>query len=245
MNSDENCLTDAMVCDSKKLILTDCLDANIETLTQRAIALYSEKKNNSQRLIISVSGVPGSGKSTVTDKVRKNLNKILGLQIAIVLPQDGFHYYRSELLDMEDPQMLIDRRGAPFTFNSSRLIELVKKVKYQYENTLFAPSFSHELKDPEENSIQIGPLVRIILLEGNYIHLNDDRWSELHELSDEKWLVFSDINIIKERLIQRHVRAGICNSVEESVNRVENNDLLNAKYIIENSVKTDVIFMNQ
>ncbi|CUM55733.1 unnamed protein product [Debaryomyces fabryi] len=228
-----------------RMILENDLDANIEKLTQRVIRLYHEKEDSNQRLIVSVAGVPGSGKSTITAKVCKSLNKMLGLQIATVLPQDGFHYYRKELMDMRNPEALIKRRGAPFTFNSSRLLELVKQVKKDGNTTIFVPSFDHELKDPQENSIEISPLMKIVLLEGNYVHLKDDGWRELHSLSDEKWLILADLNIIKQRLVQRHILAGICTSIDESVDRVESNDLINANYIIDHSIQPDVIFMNQ
>lgn len=233
--------------DNLIMILEDDLDANIETLTQRVIRLYHEKKkeNSSQRLIVSVAGVPGSGKSTITAKVCKNLNKTLGSKIATVLPQDGFHYYRKELMDMRNAQVLIKRRGAPFTFDSSRLLELVKKVKKHGNCTIFAPSFDHELKDPQENSIEISPLMKIILLEGNYVHLKDDGWRELHSLSDEKWLILADLGVIKQRLVQRHIQAGICTSIDESIDRVESNDLVNANYVIDHSIQPDVILMNQ
>lgn len=227
------------------MILEGSLDSNIETLTQRAIRLYHERKDSSQRLIVSVAGVPGSGKSTITGKVCNSLNKTLGLQIAIVLPQDGFHYYRKELMAMNDTDVLIKRRGAPFTFNNSRFLQLVKEVKECGNTTIFAPSFDHELKDPQENSIEISPLVKIILLEGNYVHLKDDGWREIHRLSDEKWLVLADLDTIKHRLVQRHILAGICSTIDESVSRVESNDLVNANYIVDHSVQPDIIFMNQ
>lgn len=227
------------------MILKGSLDANIEVLTQRAISLYSKKKDKSQRLIISIAGVPGSGKSTVTEKVCKNLNKILCLQTATILPQDGFHYYRDELMAMKDTQELMKRRGAPFTFNSSRFLQLVKEIKMDHNVTLFAPNFNHDLKDPEENSIKISPLIEIILVEGNYVHLEDETWREIHALSDDKWFVVADFDTIKQRLVQRHIQAGICVTMNESIQRVDANDLLNAKYIIDNSIRPDIILMNQ
>ena len=227
------------------MILEGGLDSNIEKLTQSAIRLYNERKDSSQRLIISVAGVPGSGKSTITGKVCKKLNKALGRKIAIVLPQDGFHYYRKELMAMNDTDELMKRRGAPFTFNNSRFLQLVEEVKERGNTTIFAPSFDHEVKDPQENSIEISPLVKIVLLEGNYVHLKDDGWKDIHELSDEKWLVLADLDIIKHRLVQRHILAGICSTIDESVNRVETNDLVNANYIVNHSVQSDIIFMNQ
>lgn len=227
------------------MILIEDLDANMPALIERITSLYNEKKNNSRRLIISVAGIPGAGKSTVTRMLCENLNKKLNRQLAAVIPQDGFHYYREELMGMKGYLNIMKRRGAPFTFNSTRLLQLLQEVKQNVNDTIYVPEFNHELKDPTEDSIVISPQIEIIILEGNYVHLNDVGWKEIQFLTDEKWFVSADFDTIKKRLAKRHIQAGICATMNESIQRVESNDLVNATYIIDHSVEPDIIIRNQ
>jgi len=66
---------------------------------------------------IGLAGAPGSGKSTVAQKVKAALDDKL-----VVIPMDGYHYYRAELDAMANPQEAHQRRGAPFTFNADKLV---------------------------------------------------------------------------------------------------------------------------
>ena len=200
-------------------------DYEIATLVERVIKLQESRSAN-ERAIITIAGVPGSGKSTISQKVCSEVNKRIGRKTVAVLGQDGFHYYRSQLKIMEDPEEAFDRRGAPFTFNSELLLKLTNEIKRNTYEVIYAPSFDHKDKDPIENSIEITPEIRVILLEGNYVHLNEGNWREICSLSDERWLVAVDLDVIVDRLIKRHLEAGICSSIVDSKRRVENLSLI-------------------
>lgn len=45
-----------------------------------------------------------AGKSTLASEMVQELNALAGAQIAVLLPMDGFHLYRSELDKMPDPK---------------------------------------------------------------------------------------------------------------------------------------------
>lgn len=90
------------------------------------------------RLLISVSGIPGSGKSLLAARIVRRVNalslassganKSSGARIeeegaegsgpAIVVGMDGWHYSRAKLDTFEDPKRAHDRRGAAFTFDA-------------------------------------------------------------------------------------------------------------------------------
>ena len=68
----------------------------------------------SKRLLLGISGAPGSGKSRVAEQVQLHF----GHQRAVIVGMDGWHFSRAQLARMPDPQLATERRGAPWTFNS-------------------------------------------------------------------------------------------------------------------------------
>lgn len=213
-------------------------------LTERIIDLSSRKKN-SDRLIVVIAGVPGSGKTTIASRVSEALNA-KNLKTA-VLPQDGFHYYRDELKKFDNPEEAFERRGAPFTFNSAAFLTIVKKLKdpSAREISIYAPSFDHSLKDPVEEDIEIKNDTRVILIEGNYVLLKDPVWSDIAKVADDTWYVQAASEEVRvSRIIRRHLAAGIASTEEEARARTLGSDQLNADYIIANSLTPNVIVRN-
>ena len=99
--------------------------------------------------------------------------------------------------------------------------------------TVYAPSFDHAVKDPVENDIAISPDMRIIMFEGNYLSLNRSPWKDAASMMDELWFVEVGFERARERLVSRHVKAGIARDEEEANKRVTENDLVNGKEIVE------------
>uniref|UniRef100_A0A914YZQ1 Phosphoribulokinase/uridine kinase domain-containing protein n=1 Tax=Panagrolaimus superbus TaxID=310955 RepID=A0A914YZQ1_9BILA len=212
-----------------------------QQLSQNAIDLFNQN-GGFKRIMIGLAGPPGSGKTTTAQKVCEKINEFIADGAATVLPMDGFHIPRKKLQEMENPEYLFKRRGAPFTFDSEALLAIIKKLKSNKETTVKAPSFDHALKDPIQDDIEIPASIKLIILEGNYLLLKDPVWFEISEEFDQKWLITADWEIIKDRLIQRHLKAGICSNYDEALARANENDIPNGHYIIENSVKPDFIF---
>jgi len=208
----------------------------------------------SQRYLIAIAGIPGSGKTTLSTTLAARLNSLhlqkspgtasSGNGIAAAIPMDGYHLTRAQLDALPDPETGHKRRGAAFTFDGEKYLELVKKLREPLlpeTTTLHAPSFDHEIKDPVENDIAISPSVRICVFEGNYCALSSSPWKEAAEIMDEVWLFSVDFAVAKKRLIRRHVEAGIAENEEEAARRADENDLVNGKEIVENRVKVDEI----
>ena len=70
---------------------------------------------------------------------------------ALVLPMDGYHFYRHELDQMEDPVHAHARRGAEFTFDSKKFVRDVI-AGFESGHGSF-PDFDHAKKDPEPGKI--------------------------------------------------------------------------------------------
>jgi pantothenate kinase len=77
---------------------------------------------------VGIAGGPGSGKSTAAQEVCARINSMAGCPVAVVVPMDGFHYYRRELDAMADPTAAHARRGAPWTFDAAKYVACLRGV---------------------------------------------------------------------------------------------------------------------
>ncbi|KIW01440.1 uncharacterized protein PV09_07198 [Verruconis gallopava] len=230
---------------------TDSVERIAETLYERLVALKSQNAvDSTRRILVAVAGVPGSGKTTITTALSKLYESREGKALTI-LPMDGFHYSRAVLQTMPDPHTAFQRRGAAFTFDVKSFIQLVRRLRNEpvtkqhcQESSFKAPSFDHAVKDPVEDDIQLSSAESLIILEGNYLLLDEDPWNEIATLVDEKWFVDAPESVAKERVVQRHLAAGIEKDRAAAEVRVRNNDLLNGRIIRDKLIKPDLVINN-
>ena len=138
---------------------------------------------------------------------------------------------------MENPEYLHARRGAEFTFDASRF---VRDIKQAYNDGIASfPDFDHAKKDPEEGKINFdAKMHRIVLIEGLYVLLNKDPWSQLKQIFSKTYFVDTEDDII----IQRHktrmtTQMGL--TEEEAETRIFGNDMINAEFIKANTSMSD------
>ena len=87
------------------------------------------------------------------------------------------------------------------------------------DRVLKAPSFSHADKDPVDDGIAVHPHHRLVIIEGAYCNVDEAPWSKAAELLDERWLVEADELECRQRLIKRHLSAGICVDEADAIKR--------------------------
>jgi len=218
-----------------------------QALTDRALALKRLLQNGSparHRIVVVLAGPPGSGKSTIAAQVVQRLNATSTTPFAAMVPMDGFHLPRSTLDLLPNRAEAYARRGAPWTFDSAGILSFVHTVsesRFERFDTILAPSFDHALKDPVEGGIRITPQVTFVLLEGNYLLLDEEPWSQIEGLVDDTWFVDVDPLLAKRRIAKRHIKSGIEVTWEAAVRRAEENDLLNGVEIREKLVRPAVM----
>jgi pantothenate kinase len=211
--------------------------------------------NPKTRFLVAMAGIPGSGKTTTAEAVVHHLNQSTTSR-ASLLSMDGFHLSRAALDKLPDPKAAHARRGAPWTFDVARFVAFVHQLRIwanemplaiPYSDTwtstdiIRAPSFDHQSKDPVENGLSITPDASIIIIEGNYLLLDDPGWRELAELVDYRVFVDTDPLEARGRLAERHLRAGIEKTLEDGYRRVDSNDFLNAISIREKLLAPDIV----
>merc|ERR1711976_55840 len=76
--------------------------------------ILSEKNN---RIIIYLSGIPGSGKTTLTKALTKRFSQVLKTDLCSSIQMDAFHYPRETLHLTIDHKTSFKRRGSCWTFN--------------------------------------------------------------------------------------------------------------------------------
>lgn len=193
--------------------------------------------------MIAISGIPGSGKTELASMVTNRINERYRLEnpcavpIATSLPMDGYHLTRAQLAAMSDPEYAAARRGAAFTFDGHKFLQLVKDLREPLTtrvDSIYAPSFDHAVKDPVDDDIPIPATSRVIFFEGNYLSLNKEPWNEAARLMDELWFVDVDFEVARKRLVRRHVKAGIAKDEAEADKRARENDLVNGREIVDN-----------
>ncbi|EMD41455.1 hypothetical protein CERSUDRAFT_110031 [Gelatoporia subvermispora B] len=203
------------------------------------------------RLLVGVSGVPASGKSTLAQGIVDHVNSRLALtspgreghEAAVLVALDGWHLTRAQLDKFPDPKLAHDRRGAHWTFDGDSYVAFVRALRCSTApgatsdgktGVIYAPSFSHAIKDPTPDAVPIHPYHRLVLIEGLYSFLGITPWREAAELLNERWFLNVGEEEAERRLIARHVQSGVAKDLEEAIWRSRENDVPNGQFIREN-----------
>ncbi|XP_042006715.1 ATP-dependent kinase-like protein notR' isoform X2 [Salvia splendens] len=199
--------------------------------------------------IIGLCGPPGAGKSTLASQVANRVNELWlqrssffnelvdSPEVAIVLPMDGFHLYRRELDAMKDPEEAHARRGAPWTFAPGRLLRCLTSLRN--EGSVCVPSFDHGVGDPVEDDIFVSLQHKVVIVEGNYLLLDEGAWRDVASLLDEKWFIDVDIHKAMQRVLKRHISTGKPRDVAKW--RIDYNDRPNAELIMNSKKRADLL----
>ncbi|WP_456845892.1 nucleoside/nucleotide kinase family protein [Cellulomonas sp. P5_C6] len=150
------------------------------------------------RRILGIAGAPGAGKSTVAAQVVA----VAGPR-AVVVPMDGFHLAQTELERIGRA----DRKGAPDTFDADGFVALLTRLR-QPERTVYAPEYRRDLRNPVAGAIAVPPEVTLVVVEGNYLLLDDDGFGPVAGLLDESWFLAPDDGVRLDRLVARHEAFG-------------------------------------
>lgn len=233
------------------------MEAIYSSLAARALEKHKSLPNNSnphhrQRTVIALAGPPGSGKSTIASAVVRLLNTDLKPpSSALIVPMDGFHLPRSTLNTLPNRAEAYARRGAAWTFDAQGVLDLVTALhaskSYNHNSpasVILAPSFDHELKDPTQDAIAITSDAEIVILEGNWLLLDEEPWRRISDLVDETWFVDVDPDLARERIAKRHLRSGIERDWESAARRAESNDLRNGELVRTKRVEPSVVVMS-
>jgi len=201
-----------------------------EMLAQRIVDHASD-----QRLIVAIAGPPGSGKSTLTDIVKAAIDAIHPNGCEIV-PMDGFHYDNAILDDWGARA----RKGAPHTFDVAGLAATLGRLRATPACDVAVPVFDRATDRAYASARMVPAASQIILVEGNYLLLDDPAWRGLDGLFDLSITIRCKFETLARRLHTRWLDLGL--SEEEARSKCDNNDLPNCRLVIDHSHPADIIF---
>ncbi|OMP08823.1 Phosphoribulokinase/uridine kinase [Corchorus olitorius] len=241
-----------VLCSQKKeipVLNASSMDEVFDTLAERILPTSSVALNPNAKHIIGLAGPPGGGKSTLAVEVVNRINKLWPQKacsfdsqvtppdVAVVVPMDGFHLYRSQLDAMENPEEAHARRGAPWTFDPMLLLNCLKKLRNQ--GTVYVPSFDHGVGDPIEDDIFVSLQHKVVIVEGNYLLLDEGVWKDISNMFDEKWFIDVDLETAMQRVLKRHISTGKPPDVAQW--RIDYNDRPNAELIMKSKKNADLV----
>jgi pantothenate kinase len=191
-----------------------------------------------QQLWVGLGGAPGSGKTTLSNKLAELLG---GDAVAACLSMDGFHYTKRQLEAFPDPEDAFRRRGSPPTFDAEGLLKRITEVRRAGSGSF--PTFDHAAGDPVADGAAVRPHHRIVLIEGNYLLVGTvEPWRQICALFDVRVYVRCPISVCASRLISRHMHAwGM--SAEAAQERIDTNDMINAQFVQEQIIEAECDFI--
>ncbi|HEV2901200.1 nucleoside triphosphate hydrolase [Mesorhizobium sp. AaZ16] len=194
------------------------------------VATIFKRAGGERRFIVAIAGPPGSGKSTLSSQ----LHDLLPEGSAAVVPMDGFHFDDRIL----ESRGLRARKGAPETFDYAGFEALLKRIRAA-EPDIAIPVFDRTMELSRAAAAIIPADVKFILVEGNYLVLDEPPWSGLAPLFD--FTLFIDVPRpeLERRLMQRWHEHG--KSDEEARAWVASNDMPNVDKVLGRRRQADLV----
>ena len=192
-----------------------------------------------RRILVMLAAPPGAGKSTLVSFLEKLSRERPGLCPVQAVGMDGFHRRQEYLLTHSTVRdgreiRMVEIKGAPVTFDLEKLACSVRKVKNG--ETCGWPVYDRLLHNPVEDAVTVDG--DIVLLEGNYLLLDEAGWRDLSANADYTVSVSAGETLLRKRLIERKILTGVAE--DAAVRFVDFSDMPNVRLCLEKSRPADL-----
>ena len=203
-----------------------------------------EKLQNEKdrRILVMLAAPPGAGKTTLLSFLENLWERLGKTQRLQVIGMDGFHrrqeYLQSHFAERNGKQVsMVEIKGAPVTFDLEQLTESIRKVAAGEKCGW--PAYDRLLHNPVEDAVTVD--APIVLLEGNYLLLDEDGWRELRRYSDFTVSLRAEEDMLRTRLIDRRIKTGV--SADAATRFVDFSDMPNVRLCLEKTLPADLRLM--
>ena len=179
------------------------------------------------RFLTALAGPPGAGKSTLAAELVAALGPG-----AKAVPMDGFHYDDAVL----NARGARARKGAPDTFDAQGFFHLLKRLRVEDEVAI--PLFDRDLEISRAGADIVTAADRLLVVEGNYLLLNEAPWPEAAPLFDLTVWIDVPEDELDRRLQARWAHYG--KTPAEARAWIDSNDLPNIRRVTQNSKPADL-----
>ncbi|QDY70700.1 nucleoside/nucleotide kinase family protein (plasmid) [Qingshengfaniella alkalisoli] len=190
---------------------------------------------HADRQFLAIAGAPGSGKSTSAELIQKRLEQLAPKQSAL-LPMDGFHYDDDVLRSLGR----YERKGASDTFDVGGLRATLQRLRARDEPDVAVPVFCRDRELSRGSARLIPAEVQVIIVEGNYLLLDQNPWSSLQPFFDLTCMIDVDEPELSQRLYARWQGYGLNDA--QIRQKLDGNDLPNVAVVRDHSVPADLVF---
>ena len=201
------------------------------------------QKKAGRRITVYIAGPCGAGKTTLSLFLERLilLHTKISAQAAGI---DGFHhraeYLKSRYTEKNGVKTLLrDIKGAAETYDFDRLYE---KISALGRGDVYWPGYERTIHDVVENAGFIE--ARIVLLEGNWLMLDEAPWDSLASFCDYGIFVFAERETLTERLVERKIMGGLGGDAARAF--VKRSDAANIERILLHRTACDLeLFMDK
>ena len=186
-----------------------------------------------RKIIAFIAAPPATGKTTLAQFLEKLSRENQLFTNVRALGMDGFHYdseylKKNKILRDGKEILMNEIKGAPETFDVDTMQIKLREVRQEGTNWNLYDRIIHDVVH-DAMSVEDD----IILLEGNYLLLEEPRWTNIRVLADYTVFVKAAPQLLTERLITRKMKSGLTR--EEAENFYRNSDSKNVERVLQNS----------
>ena len=223
------------------LVDAEFSDDNVRHIFLPLIGRLSDmRRRKGRRILAMLAAPPAAGKSTLAAFLQV-LSGSAPYRLTAV-GMDGFHfsqdYLNAHTVQRNGEPISLGRiKGAPETFDLDRLKSSLRELSQG--KTCLWPVYDRRIHDVAPYGIEVRS--DIVLIEGNYLLLDEEGWRGLRRFADYTVMIRADPLFLRDRLIRRHISVG--RTPVEAVRKADLNDMVNARLCLDKALNADLTLM--